>query len=81
MIGNFAVIENDTVTNVIVVGDQNVAAFSEALGKELHTTNEIPLGIGDYRRENIWYRQVDGIETEVMKSDEAQALEILGVTV
>ena len=65
MIRNFAVIENDTVTNIIVVAEQNASAFSQAIGKELFSTNEIPLGIGDYRRDNVWYRIVDGAEVDL----------------
>ena len=62
MIKNFAVVENDTVTNIIVVAEQNAAAFSQAIGKELFSVNEIPLTMGDYRRDNEWYRIIDNIE-------------------
>jgi hypothetical protein len=63
MIRDFALIENDVVTNVIVVDDQNAQTFSAAIGKELISTNEIPLTIGDYRRDGKWYRIVNGTET------------------
>jgi hypothetical protein len=66
MIGNFAVVENETVTNVIVVAESNASAFSQAIGKELYSANEIPLTIGDYRKNNMWYRMIDGKEIGVI---------------
>jgi len=61
--GKYAVVENDFVTNVIVVADKNVGSMAQALGAEL--VDAIPYGlmIGDLRNGGSWTRNLNGVQT------------------
>jgi len=59
---NAAVIQNDTVTNIIYINESNMALF-QAQGFELLDTAELGLALGDRREEGVWYREVDGVPT------------------
>ena len=58
---NAALIENDTVTNIIYIDQTNMDAFAAA-GMELIDSAPLGLTMGDYRRADKWYRMIDGIE-------------------
>lgn len=61
--GKYAVVENNFVTNVIVLDDKNVESMSAVLGKEL--VDAIPCGlmIGDLRNGENWTRNLNGVQT------------------
>ncbi len=59
---NAAVIQNDTVTNIIYINESNMALF-QAQGFELLDTGPLGLALGDRREEGVWYRETDGIQT------------------
>lgn len=58
---NAAKIINDKVDNIIYVSERVFVEWS-AQGQELIDREPLGLVIGDYRREGVWYRMVDGQE-------------------
>ena len=64
--GKFATVENDFVTNVMVLDASQKDEMAAALGKELVDAEPFRLAIGDYRRGGkTWTRNVDGVQTEL----------------
>lgn len=58
MIG--AIIENETVTNIIVMTEDQIEELSVGLGKEIVDASEYGLQIGDVRHEDKWIRNAGG---------------------
>lgn len=56
---NAALIENDTVTNIIYIDQANIDAFTAA-GMELIDSAPLGLTMGDFRAQGLWYREADG---------------------
>lgn len=56
-----AVIENNSVTNTIYINETAMQDFA-ARGWELMDAAPLGLQIGDYRRDNVWYRNMNGQE-------------------
>lgn len=84
---NIAVIENNVVSNVIYISQEVMEDFVSS-GMELIDVRSLGLRIGDYRRDGLWYRMIDGIEftlplevePDPTEAEDMQAaLEALGV--
>lgn len=71
---NAAVIENNTVINRIYIDQENLEAFVSK-GMELIDSNPLSLSMGDYREEDAWYRDVDGVKTALPIEPEPAASE------
>lgn len=56
----YAIVEKNFVKNIIVINAEQVQEVSEALGKELVEADTLRLTIGDYRRNGVWTRNIDG---------------------
>lgn len=56
-----AVIENNSVTNIIYINETAMQDFA-ARGMELMDAAPMGLQMGDYRRADAWYRNLDGQE-------------------
>lgn len=56
---NAALIENDTVTNIIYIDQTNMDAFAAA-GMELIDSAPLGLTMGDVRIDGRWHREVSG---------------------
>ena len=64
--GKFATVENDFVTNVMVLDASQKDEMAAALGKELVDAEPFRLAIGDYRKDGTtWTRNIDGVQTEL----------------
>ena len=61
--GKYAVVENDFVTNVIVLDAKNAESMSAVLGKELVDAVPCGLMIGDLRNGGAWTRNLNGVQT------------------
>lgn len=57
-------IENDTVTNMIYIDEANMALFNE-MGIEVIDPSPWGLTMGDYREGESWFRDIDGVKTEL----------------
>ena len=74
--GKFAQVENDFVTNIIVMDASQLEEMSAALGKELVDAEPFNLSIGDYRKDGTtWTRNVDGVQTELTEKPTYAELE------
>lgn len=58
MIG--AVLENETVTNIIIMDEGQIEELSKALGHEIVDARPYGLQIGDVRQGDRWVRNADG---------------------
>lgn len=61
--GNYAVIKNDYVENLIVCAPEQVPEMEEALQAELVDAVPFGLSIGDLRVNGNWTRNIDGVQT------------------
>lgn len=64
-----AVIENNSVTNIIYINETAMQDFA-ARGWELMDAAPMGLQIGDYRRADAWYRNLDGQEVALPVPDD-----------
>ena len=81
-----AVVTNNIVSNIIVIDKTNMNTLIEG-GMELVETEPYGLVIGDYREGENWYRDIDGVKTQLPlptpedeSADMLEALETLGYT-
>lgn len=58
---NAAVIQNNTAVNIICITQTAMDDFIQR-GMELIDVEPLGIQIGDYRRDNVWYRNLDGQE-------------------
>ena len=56
---NAALIENDTVTNIIYIDQANIELFAAA-GMEIVDSAPLGMTMGDIRVDGSWYREVGG---------------------
>lgn len=74
--GKFATVEDNFVTNVIVLDASQRDEMAAALGKELVDAEPFRLAIGDYRKDGTtWTRNVDGVQTELTEQPTYAELE------
>ena len=74
--GKFAQIENNFVTNVIVMNAAQLEEMSTALGCELVDAEPYNLSVGDYRKDGVtWTRNIDGVQTELTEKPTYAELE------
>mgnify|MGYP007066782048 CR=1 FL=1 len=58
---NAAIIQNNTAVNIIYITQPAMDDFIQR-GMELIDVEPLGIQIGDYRRDNVWYRNLDGQE-------------------
>lgn len=58
---NAAIIQNNTAVNIIYITQTALDDFIQR-GMELIDVEPLGIQIGDYRRDNVWYRNLDGQE-------------------
>lgn len=58
---NAALIQNNTAVNIIYINQTAMADFIQR-GMELIEVEPLGIQIGDYRRDNVWYRNLGGQE-------------------
>lgn len=58
---NAAVIQNNTAVNIIYITQPAMDDFIQR-GMELIDVEPLGIQIGDYRRDNVWYRNLNGQE-------------------
>lgn len=58
---NAAIIKNNTVVNIIYITQTAMDDFMQR-GIELIDVEPLGIQIGDYRRDNVWYRNMNGQE-------------------
>lgn len=58
---NAAIIQNNTAVNIIYITKTAIDDFTQR-GMELIDVEPLGIQIGDYRRDNVWYRNLDGQE-------------------
>lgn len=58
---NAAVIQNNTAVNIIYITQTAMDDFTQR-GMELIDVEPLGTQIGDYRRDNVWYRNLGGQE-------------------
>lgn len=58
---NAAIIKNNTAVNVIYITQPAMDDFTQR-GMELIDVEPLGIQIGDYRRDNVWYRNMNGQE-------------------
>lgn len=61
---NAALIKNNTVVNVIYITQPAMDDFTQR-GIELIDVEPLGIQIGDYRRDNVWYRNLRGQEVQL----------------
>ena len=61
---NAALIKNNTVVNVIYITQPAMDDFTQR-GMELIDVEPLGIQIGDYRRDNVWYRDLNGQEVQL----------------
>ena len=58
---NAAIIQNNTAVNIIYITQTAMDDFIQR-GMELIDVETLGIQIGDYRRDNVWYRNLGGQE-------------------
>lgn len=58
---NAAIIQNNTAVNIIYITQTAMDDFTQR-GMELIDVEPLGIQIGDYRRDNVWYRNLNGQE-------------------
>lgn len=61
---NAALIKNNIVVNVIYITQPAMDDFTQR-GMELIDVEPLGIQIGDYRRDNVWYRNLNGQEVQL----------------
>lgn len=61
---NAAVIQNNTVVNIIHITKSAIDDFIHR-GMDLIDVEPLGIQIGDYRRDNVWYRNLGGQEVQL----------------
>jgi len=59
------IVENDRVTNIIHIRAQDIESFAASSGLEIINDSEYGLNMGDYREDGSWYRDIDGVKTQL----------------
>lgn len=66
---NAAVIQNNSAVNIIYITKTAMDDFTQR-GMELIDVEPLGIQIGDYRRDNVWYRNLDGQEVALPVPDD-----------
>lgn len=66
---NAAVIQNNTAVNIIYITQTAMDDFTQR-GMELIDVEPLGIQIGDYRRDNVWYRNMNGQEVALPVPDD-----------
>lgn len=66
---NAAIIQNNTAVNIIYITQSAMDDFMQR-GMELINVEPLGIQIGDYRRDNVWYRNLDGQEVSLPVPDD-----------
>lgn len=61
---NAALIQNNTAVNIIYITKSAMDDFIQR-GMELIDVEPLGIQIGDYRRDNVWYRNLGGQEVQL----------------
>ena len=75
---NAAVINNNMVSNVIVLDETLLDMFANLLGADIIPALPLGLGIGDYTEDGgeTWYRDILGVATQLPLPEEEEESEI-----
>lgn len=66
---NAAVIQNNVAINIICIAPAVIKDFIQR-GMELIDVESLGIQIGDYRRDNVWYRNLGGQEVALPVPDD-----------
>ena len=66
---NAAVIQTNTAVNIIYITQPAMDDFTQR-GMELIDVEPLGIQIGDYRRDNVWYRNLGGQEVALPVPDD-----------
>lgn len=61
---NTAIIQNNIAVNIIYITQPAMDDFTQR-GIELIDVEPLGIQIGDYRRDNVWYRNLNGQEVQL----------------